>query len=279
MLIPLKINSRITLQDGNNMPLFGLGVWAAQSGKETYDSTLYALKTGYRHIDTAEMYGNEKDVGNAVIDSGINRADIFVTTKLWNSGLGYDHALKAFDISLKKMNLEYIDLYLIHWPEKGSQLEIWRALEQIQKEGRSRSIGVSNFAPKHLKELLIKGSKRPVVNQIELSPFLQQETIYSFCRKENIHLTGYCPLARGKKFDNTKLIQIAKEMKKNAAQVMIRWALQRGHTVIPKSVCPERIEQNADVFDFNLNQEQMKILDGLEQGLRFCPDPLAISNI
>ena len=279
MLIPLKINSRITLQDGNSMPLFGLGVWAAQSGKETYDSTFYALKTGYRHIDTAEMYGNEKDVGNAVIDSGINRAEIFVTTKLWDSGLGYDHALKAFDASLKKMNLEYVDLYLIHWPEKGSQLDIWRALERIQKEGRSRSIGVSNFAPKHLMELLVKGSVRPVVNQIELSPFLQQETIYSFCRKENIHLTGYCPLARGEKFENSKLFQIAKEMGKTSAQVMIRWALQRGHTVFPKSVRPERIEENANVFDFNLNQEQMKILDGLEQGLRFCPDPLAISEI
>ena len=274
--MPLKIDSRITLQDGNSMPLFGLGVWAAQSGKETYDSTLYALKSGYRHIDTAEMYGNEKDVGNAVIDSGLNRADIFVTTKLWDSGLGYDHALKAFDASLKKMNLEYVDLYLIHWPKKGSQLEIWRALERIQKEGRSRSIGVSNFAPKHLKELLVKGRERPVVNQIELSPFLQQETIYSFCRKENIHLTGYCPLARGKNFDNIQLFQIAKEMEKTAAQVMIRWAVQRGHTVIPKSVHPERIQENANVFDFNLNKEQMKILDGLEQGLRFCPDPLEI---
>ena len=276
MSITLNIRSRITLQDGNSMPLFGLGVWAAQSGKETYDTTLYALKTGYRHIDTAEMYGNEKDVGNAVIDSGLNRDEIFVTTKLWDSGLGYDHALKAFDASLKKMNLEYVDLYLIHWPEKGSQLDIWRALERIKKEGRSHSIGVSNFAPKHLKELLVKGNERPVVNQIEMSPFLQQKTISSFCRTENIHLTGYCPLARGKRFDDPKLCQIAKGMKKTAAQVMIRWALQSGHTVIPKSVRPERIKENSNVFDFNLNKEQMKILDGLEQGLRFCPDPLEI---
>ena len=259
------------------MPLFGLGVWAAQSGKETYDAVLSALKSGYRHIDTAEMYANEKDVGNAVNDFGINRAEIFVTTKLWDSGLGYDHALKAFDDSLKKMNLEYVDLYLIHWPEKGSQLEIWRALERIQKEGRSRSIGVSNFAPRHLKELLVEGSEHPVVNQIELSPYLQQKTIYSFCREENVHLTGYCPLARGERFADPKLCQLAKETNKSAAQVMIRWALQRGHTVIPKSVRPERIKENANVFDFNLNQEQMKVLDGLEQGLRFCPDPLEIS--
>jgi diketogulonate reductase-like aldo/keto reductase len=273
----LNINSRITLDDGNSMPLFGLGVWQAQSGQETYDAVLYALNAGYRHIDTAEMYANEKDVGRAVNDSGINRADIFVTTKLWDSGLGYDHALKAFDDSLKKMKLEYVDLYLIHWPEKGSQLAIWRALEKIQKEGRSRSIGVSNFAPKHLKELLIKDSQRPVVNQVELSPYLQQETIYSFCRKENIHLTGYCPLSRGERFADPKLCQLANEIHKSAAQLMIRWALQRGHTVIPKSVRPERIEENANVFDFNLSEEQMKVLDGLDQGLRFCPDPLEIT--
>lgn len=276
MFLPLNINSCITLNDGNSMPLFGLGVWAAQSGKETYDAVLSALKSGYRHIDTAEMYANEKDVGNAVNDFGINRAEIFVTTKLWDSGLGYDHALKAFDDSLKKMNLEYVDLYLIHWPEKGSQLEIWRALERIQKEGRSRSIGVSNFAPRHLKELLVEGSEHPVVNQIELSPYLQQKTIYSFCREENVHLTGYCPLARGERFADPKLCQLAKETNKSAAQVMIRWALQRGHTVIPKSVSPVRIKENANVFDFNLNNEQMKILNGLEEGLRFCPDPAVI---
>ena len=272
----LNINSRVTLHDGNRMPLFGLGVWAAQSGQETYDAVLYALKTGYRHIDTAEMYGNEKDVGKAVVDSGINRAEVFVTTKLWDSGLGYDHALKAFDVSLQKMNLDYVDLYLIHWPENGSQLKIWRALERIKKEGRTRSIGVSNFAPKHLKELLVLDSEHPVVNQVELSPFLQQENIYSFCQKENIHLTGYCPLSRGNRFNDSNLSRVAKETKKSAAQVMIRWALQRGHTVIPKSVSPVRIEENANVFDFNLNNEQMKILDGLEEGLRFCPDPAEI---
>jgi diketogulonate reductase-like aldo/keto reductase len=273
----LNINSRITLHDGNSMPLFGLGVWEAQSGKETYDAVLSALSAGYRHIDTAEMYGNEKDVGRAVNDSAINRAEIFVTTKLWDSGLGYDHALKAFDDSLKKMKLEYVDLYLIHWPEKGSQLDIWRALERIKQEGRSRSIGVSNFAPKHLKELLVKDSEHPVVNQIELSPFLQQEHIYSFCQKENIHLTGYCPLARGERFTDPKLCQLATETNKSAAQLMIRWALQRGHTVIPKSVSPERIRENANVFDFNLTEEQMNMLDSLDQDLRFCPDPLEIN--
>ena len=167
----LKIDSRVTLSDGNIMPLLGLGVWDAKSGKETYDAVIHALKTGYRHIDTAEMYGNERDVGSAVIDSGLTRKDVFITTKLWDSGMGYNHALNAFDISLRKLNLEYVDLYLIHWPEKGSKLEIWSALERIKKEGRCRSIGVSNFAPKHLKEILTSADLPIAVNQIEMSPF------------------------------------------------------------------------------------------------------------
>ena len=273
---PLKIDSRVTLSDGNSMPLIGLGVWDAKSGKETFDAVIHALETGYRHIDTAEMYGNEKDVGSAVIDSGLAREEIFITTKLWDSGLGFDHALNAFDVSLRKLNLEYVDLYQIHWPEKGSRQEIWSALERIKKEGRCRSIGVSNFAPKHLKEILNDADVGPVVNQIEMSPFLQQQEISSFCRKENIHLTGYCPLARGNRFNHPILSQVAEETNKTAAQVMIRWALQSGHTVIPKSVRPQRIEENADVFDFKLSEDQMNMLDGLEEGLRFCPDPLGL---
>ena len=271
-----NINSRINLSDGNTIPLFGLGVWAAQSGRETYDATLYALQTGYRHIDTAEMYGNEKDVGDALKDSGLKRDEVFVTTKLWDPDKGYDHALKAFDASMKKMNLEYLDLYLIHRPVMESNMETWKALERIRKDGRCRSIGVSNFAPKHLNELLVKGNDRPAVNQIELSPFLQQETIASFCHKENIHLTGYCPLARGRRLDDPKLCLVAEQTKKTVAQVMIRWALQRGQSVIPKSVRTERIQENANVFDFNLNDEQVNILNGLEDGFRLCPDPLRI---
>ena len=272
----LKIDSRVTLSDSNRMPLLGLGVWEAKSGKETFDAVIHALKTGYRHIDTAEMYGNEKDVGRAVIDSGLAREEIFITTKLWDSGLGYDHALNSFDASLRKLDLEYVDLYLIHWPGKGSRQEIWSALERIKTEGRCRSIGVSNFAPKHLKEVLICADAPPAVNQIEMSPFLQQQKISSFCRKENIHLTGYCPLARGNRFNNPILCRIAEETNKTAAQVMMRWALQSGHTVIPKSVRPQRIEENADVFDFKLSEDQIKWLYGLEEGLRFCPDPLGL---
>ena len=237
---------------------------------------IHALKVGYRHIDTAEMYGNERDVGSAVIDSGLEREKIFITTKLWDSGMGYDHALNAFDESLRKLNLAYVDLYLIHWPEKGSRQEIWSALERIKKEGRCRSIGVSNFAPKHLKEIINNADVLPAVNQIEMSPFLHQQEISSFCKKENIHLTGYCPLARGIRFNNPGLCRVAEETNKPAAQVMIRWAIQNGNTVIPKSVRPKRIEENADVFDFKLTEDQMKMLDELEEGLRFCPDPLRL---
>ena len=272
----LKIDSRVTLSDSNRMPLLGLGVWDAKSGKETFDAVIHALKTGYRHIDTAEMYGNEKDVGRAVIDSGLAREEIFITTKLWDSGLGYDHALNSFDASLRKLDLEYVDLYLIHWPGKGSRQEIWSALERIKTAGRCRSIGVSNFAPKHLKEILTSADLPIAVNQIEMSPFLQQQEISSFCRNENIHLTGYCPLARGNRFNDPILCRVSEETNKTAAQVMIRWALQSGHTVIPKSVRPQRIEENADVFDFKLSEDQMNMLDELEEGLRYCPDPLGL---
>ena len=270
----LHIRSHITLQDSHRMPLLGLGVWEVRSGRETFQATLRAFKTGYRHVDTAQMYGNEKDVGDAFRASGLKREEVFLTSKLSNSEHDYDAALRAFDNSLKKMRLEFVDLFLIHWPSRGSNLQSWRALERIRQEGRSRSIGVSNFAPKHLSELLEKGNVRPVVNQIELNPFLQQQTIVSFCHQEKIHLTGYCPLARGHRFNEPGLRRIAEETKKSAAQVMIRWALQRGQTVIPKSVRPQRIEENADVFDFNLSPPQMEILNGLDQGFRICPDPL-----
>ena len=258
------------------MPLLGLGVWEAHSGKETFNATLYALQSGYRHVDTAQMYGNEIDVGDAFRASGLKREEVFLTTKLWNSDHGYDAALRAFDNSLKRMKLDFVDLYLIHWPSRGSNLQTWRALDRIRQEGRSRSIGVSNFAPKHIKELLEKGNTRPVVNQIELNPFQQQQTIVSFCLQEKIHLTGYCPLVRGHRFNDPNIRRVAKETRKTAAQVMIRWALQRGQTVIPKSVRPQRIEENADVFDFNLSASQMEILNGLDQGFRNCPDPLGM---
>ena len=274
MMSELKLDSRIRLHDGIQMPVCGLGVWAAELGRETYDAVVHALKTGYRHIDTAQMYGNEKDVGDALKDSGVPREEVFLTSKVWESDHGYEATLKAFDACLRKMSLDYIDLYLIHWPASGPRIETWKALEQIKKNGLCKSIGVSNYAPHHLEEIMELTGEKPVVNQIELNPFLQQQKIAEFCNKEGIHLTGYCPLARGRRFDDPELSRISRETGKSPAQVMIRWALERGQTVIPKSSRPLRIEKNAEVFDFSLNEGQMRTLNGLDQGLRFCPNPL-----
>ena len=272
----LSIGSRVSLSDGNSMPLLGLGTWAAQPGGETRDAVAFALETGYRHIDTAKMYGNEQDVGEAVSQSSIPRQEIFVTTKLWDSDQGYQTAHDAFDRSMDQLGLEYIDLYLIHWPVEKLRNDSWRALNNIKESGRTRSIGVSNFSHKHLQELYSYSDIRPVVNQIELSPFLQQPLIASFCRSENIQLTGYCPLAKGRRFDEPVLADIAEQHGKSPAQVMIRWALQKRQAVIPKSSNPARIVQNADIFDFQIGVDEMVRLDGLDDDSRFCPDPLSM---
>ena len=272
----LAIDSRVSLSDGNSMPLLGLGTWAAQPGGETRDAVAFALETGYRHIDTAKMYGNEQDVGEAVRQSSIPRQEIFVTTKLWDSDQGYQSAHNAFDRSMDQLGLEYIDLYLIHWPVEKLRNDSWRALNEIKESGRTRSIGVSNFSHKHLQELYSYSDIRPVVNQIELSPFLQQPLIASFCRSENIQLTGYCPLAKGRRFDEPVLTDIAEQHGKSPAQVMIRWALQNRQAVIPKSSNPKRIVQNADIFDFKIGVDEMVRLDGLDDDSRYCPDPLSM---
>ncbi|GIS87943.1 MAG: 2,5-diketo-D-gluconic acid reductase [Gammaproteobacteria bacterium] len=272
----LAIDSRVSLSDGNSMPLLGLGTWAAQPGGETRDAVAFALETGYRHIDTAKMYGNEQDVGEAVRQSSIPRQEIFVTTKLWDSDQGYQSANNAFDRSMDQLGLEYIDLYLIHWPVEKLRNDSWRALNEIKESGRTRSIGVSNFSHKHLQELYSYSDIRPVVNQIELSPFLQQPLIASFCRSENIQLTGYCPLAKGRRFDKPVLADIAEQHGKSPAQVMIRWALQNRQAVIPKSSNPKGIVQNADIFDFQIGVDEMVRLDGLDDDSRYCPDPLSM---
>ena len=270
----LNLQSRVTLSDGNTMPLFGLGVWAANPGQETQDAVSCALEVGYRHIDTASMYGNEQDVGSALNACGVPRNEIFVTTKVWETEQGYEPTLRAFGQSQQKLGLEFVDLYLIHWPVEGQRVDTWQALERLQDEGRVKSIGVSNFSPSHLQEIFESGKQRPTVNQIELSPFLQQRTIADFTRSAGIHLTAYCPLARGERFSHRSLQDIAEQTGKTPAQIMIRWGLQQGQTMIPKSVNPVRIRQNADVFDFTLSDKQMRLLAELDEGFRFCPNPL-----
>ena len=269
----LTIESRIKLNDGMTMPLFGLGVWRLESGKETRDAVSYGLELGYIHIDTASMYNNEEDVGVAIQESSLPREKLFITTKVNSSELGYDSTLEACERSLKKLKLTYLDLFLIHKPVEGYRQNTWKALEKLKHESICRSIGVSNFSPKHLNEIFKICEFIPAVNQIEMNPFLAQKNISEFCRSKNIHITGYCPLARTEKSNDPTLVNIANECGKTWAQVMVRWGLQKQLTTIPKSANPKRIRENSDVFNFELNEKQMQRLDDLDEGFRLRPDP------
>ena len=270
----LTIESRIKLNDGKSMPLFGIGVWRMEPGGETREAVTIALELGYIHIDTASMYKNEEDVGAAVQESSLPRENLFITSKVHTSEVGYDATLEAFERSLQKLKLSYIDLYLIHKPVEGFRQNTWKALEKLKKDGICRSIGVSNFSPRHLDEILEICEFIPAVNQIEMNPFLAQKTISEYCSSKNIHITGFCPLARTEKSKDPAIIDVANECGKTWAQVMIRWSLQKQITTIPKSVNPQRIRENSDVFDFELNEKQMQRLDDLDQGFRLRPDPM-----
>ena len=234
---------------------------------------LTAIRLGYRHIDTARLYGNEADVGAAVRESGVPREQIFVTTKLWNDDHGYDRALAAFDRSLKTLGLDYVDLYLIHWPVAGKRLESWRALERIGNEGRARSIGVSNYLVPHLEELFGTANEKPVANQIELHPFLQQRETRVLCKKHDIVVQAYSPLTRGRRLDHPVVNEIARRVQRTPAQVVLRWGLQHGHAILPKSTHEARIRENADLFGFTLDDAAMTALDGLDEGTAVSWDP------
>jgi diketogulonate reductase-like aldo/keto reductase len=269
----LRIDTKVKLNNGVQMPIFGLGTFQTRSGRETRDAVLHALKVGYRHIDTASMYGNEEDVGAAIKESGIRREEIFVTTKLWNSDHGYDSALAAFEKSSRRLDLSYVDLYLIHWPVQRLRNETWRALETLLKERKCRAIGVSNYMIRHLEELVENSSTVPAVNQVEFSPYLYQKDLLEFCRKNGIQLEAYSPLTKGHKLSDPKLAALASKYSRSPAQILIRWALQHQIVVIPKSSKGERITENADVFDFAISSEDMRALDLFDQGLRTSWDP------
>ena len=269
----LKIDTKVKLNSGAEMPIFGLGTFQARSGKETRDAVLGALQIGYRHIDTASIYGNEEDVGAAIKESGIPREEVFVTTKLWNSDHGYDSAPATFEGSRRRLGLSYVDLYLIHWPVQDLRNETWRALETLLEEEKCRAIGVSNYMTWHLEELLENSSTVPAVNQVEFSPYLYQKDLLKFCRKSNIQLEAYSPLTKGRKLDDPKLVALASKYSKSPAQILIRWALQHQMVVIPKSSVRERIVENAGVFDFGISTEDMRALDLFDQGLRTSWDP------
>lgn len=263
----------IRLNNGVNIPALGLGVYQAESGRETERAVLDALDLGYRHIDTAKAYGNEKDVGRAIKKSGIPREEVFITTKLWNTDHGYDQTKRAFDESRSDLGVDYIDLYLIHWPVEGLRGESWRAMVELLERGDCRSIGVSNYTINHLEELLASSSIVPAVNQVEFSPFLYQRELLRFCRQKGIQLEAYSPLTQGKRLDHPTLVALARKHGKTPAQILIRWAIEHDLVVIPKSVRRSRIEENADVFDFSIVREDMALLDSLDEGFRTCWDP------
>jgi len=264
----------VTLNDGNTIPQIGFGVFQVPE-EETYNAVTAALQAGYRSIDTAKAYGNEEGVGKAIADSGIAREELFVTTKLWNEDHGHDEALKAFDTSLSKLGLDYLDLYLIHWPVPAQDryVDTYKAFEQLRSEGRARSIGVSNFTEAHLQRLLEETSVVPVLNQVELHPNFTQKELRAFHAEHNIVTEAWSPLAQGDLLNNAKLGTIAQAHGKTPAQVVLRWHMQLGNVAIPKSVTPERIAANIDVFDFELTGDEMVTIDTLGNGERRGPDP------
>lgn len=268
-----SVSDTFKLANGVEMPCLGLGTWQSQDGPEVQRAVTWALHQGYRHIDTAAIYRNEIGIGQAVASSGLDRKEIFITSKVWNPDQGFEETLRAFDQSLKKLNTDYLDLYLIHWPVKGQFLETWRALEYLYQEGRVRAIGVSNFMVHHLHKLLETCEFIPMVNQFEFHPRLGQPDLVRFCRDRNILVEAWSPMMKGRVNDIYELVEIGKDYNKSAAQVSLRWALQKGIVVIPKSVRLERIKENAQLFDFELDDEEMALIDGLDQDIRIGPDP------
>lgn len=266
-----KVEKNYKLSNGLNIPNIGFGTWQIDHGSLAVDSVKEAIKAGYKHIDTASIYGNEESVGTAINESEIKRKDIFITTKVWNSDRGYDNTMRAFAKSFQMLNVDYIDLYLIHWPSaKGPQEEwaktnssTWSALEELYKDGIIKSIGVSNFMPHHLEPLIDNAEVIPMVNQIEYHPgFMQKDTV-DFCKKNNILIEAWSPLGQGEVLNNPTLLSIAKKYNKSVAQVCIRWCLQNGTLPLPKSVTPYRIRENLSVYDFEISDEDMKTINSL----------------
>jgi methylglyoxal/glyoxal reductase len=271
--MPTSLKSTTRLHNGVEMPWFGLGVYKVKEGSEVIESVKAAIKNGYRSIDTAAIYENEEGVGQAIRESGVPREELFITSKVWNSDQGYESTLQAYETSLKKLGLEYLDLYLIHWPGKDKYKETWKALEKLYKEGRVRAIGVSNFHIHHLEELLKDAEIKPMVNQVEYHPHLQQKELLAFCQKEGIQLEAWSPLKQGQLLQEPTLTEIAEKYGKTTAQVILRWDLQTKVVTIPKSIKEQRIIENANIFDFELSQEDMEKIASLNKDERVGPNP------
>ena len=268
-----SIKDRALLNNGRGMPWLGFGVFKMSDGQEVEDAVKYALETGYRSIDTAAAYRNERGVGKAIRESGIPREDVFLTTKLWNEDQRKKRTLAAFEESLEHLGTEYVDLYLVHWPVKGCYQETWQVMEEIYQSGRAKAIGVSNFQTHHLEDILRDSHTVPSVNQVEFHPFLIQPDLRDFCQSHQIQVEAWSPLMQGRIVTEPVVQKLTEKYEKTPAQIALRWDLQHRVVTIPKSSNPNRITENAQIFDFQLSQADMDVLDALDEGKRIGPDP------
>ncbi|WP_275440316.1 aldo/keto reductase [Paenibacillus sp. ACRRY] len=268
-----NVQDTTTLYNGVKMPWLGFGVFKVKDGEEVVEAVKTAIQAGYRSIDTAKAYNNETGVAQGIRESGVAREDLFITTKVWNSDQGYESTLAAFEASMERLELEYLDLYLIHWPVKGKYKDTWRALEKLHREGRIRAIGVSNFQIHHLEDLMMDATIKPAVNQVELHPLLIQSELRDYCSRHQIQIEAWSPLGQGNLLEHPLLQDIAAKYGKSPAQVILRWDLQNGIVTIPKSVTPQRIRDNADLYDFELTAEEVEQINGLNENKRFGSDP------
>jgi methylglyoxal/glyoxal reductase len=275
--LPKDLTSTVELGNGVAMPWVGLGVFKSPPGRETEQAVRWALEIGYRHVDTAAYYQNEKDVSRALKASGVPREQVFITTKVWNTDQGYEQTLKAFDLSRRNLELDVVDLYLVHWPVRGRFTDTWKALEKLLADGKVRAIGVSNFLVHHLEELGKSCSVPPVVNQVEFHPFLVQKDLLDYDAKSGIRHQAWSPLTRGRRLDDPVIMEVARKHGRTPAQVVLRWDLQLGVVTIPKSVHRERILENSRVFDFQLDADDMDRLTGLDAAARIGPNPDTIT--
>jgi diketogulonate reductase-like aldo/keto reductase len=267
------LNQTVILHNGVKMPIFGLGVWKSPEGEVVERAVETAIRLGYRSIDTAKVYENETGVGNGIIKSEANREDLFITTKVWNSDQGYESTLAAFEASRRRLQLDYIDLYLIHWPVEGKYTETWRALETLYKEKKVRAIGVSNFQTHHLDTLLATAEIVPMVNQVEFHPYLTQDELRAYCQKHQIQVEAWSPLMQGHFLEEKTILQLAEKYDRTPAQIILRWDIENEVVTIPKSITPSRIDENTNIFDFQLEPEDITLLNQLNRNHRFGPDP------
>ena len=264
------------LNSGNTIPAIGFGTWQLAEGSESKNAVLNAIKSGYRLIDTARIYSNEHSVGQAIAESGVAREEMFITTKLWPHDFAYEDALQAFDESMERLGLEYLDLYLLHWPDGETRNEAWQAISEIHTQGRAKAVGVSNYMVEHLEEVLDQSGLVPAVNQIELHPFIynKQKPVLEMCRIHGIAVEAYSPLTVGRNIDHPKITEIAGKNRRSNAQVILRWCVQHGTVPIPRSTNPEHIKENLDIFDFELSETDMAALDKLGQASRWHPNTM-----